>query len=180
MVTKIENVPEELKGLKQWVCWVGADKLPKNPATGGNAMSNNSDTWGSFEQAVKAVDTFGFDGIGFMFANGYFGVDLDHVLDNTDFVDEFVETLQSLWRRYSHTPKSVKAVMASTSSVEVHCQRAREEVVVLRCTVKADTSSVQATFTIQNIHRFVIARKVSRSYTANTFLRMCHKLKQGT
>ena len=95
MVTKIENVPEELKGLKQWVCWVGADKLPKNPATGGNAMSNNSDTWGSFEQAVKAVDTFGFDGIGFMFANGYFGVDLDHVLDNTDFVDEFVETLQS-------------------------------------------------------------------------------------
>ena len=95
MVTKIENVPEELKGLKQWVCWVGADKLPKNPATGGNAMSNNPDTWGSFEQAVKAVDTFGFDGIGFMFANGYFGVDLDHVLDNTDFVDEFVETLQS-------------------------------------------------------------------------------------
>lgn len=95
MVTKIENIPEELKALTQWVCWVGSDKLPKNPATGNNAQSNNPNTWGTFPQAVKACETFGFDGVGFMFANGYFGVDLDHVLSDTDFVDEFVETLQS-------------------------------------------------------------------------------------
>lgn len=27
-----------------------------------------------------------------MFSNGYFDVDLDHIIDNADFVDEFVET----------------------------------------------------------------------------------------
>ena len=95
MVTKIDNIPNELKGLRQWVCWTGLDKVPKNPRTGGNAMSNNPDTWGTFQEAVDACDKFHFDGLGFEFANGYFGVDLDHCLDNVDFCDEFVETLQS-------------------------------------------------------------------------------------
>ncbi len=102
MVTKIENIPEELKKINQWVCWVGADKIPKNPSNGKNAQSNNSSTWGTFKQAVKACETYGFDGIGFMFANGYFGVDLDHCIDNVDFCDEFVETLES----YTEVSKS--------------------------------------------------------------------------
>lgn len=106
MQTKIENLPEELKALPQWVCWVGADKIPKNPATGKNARSNDHKTWGTFQQAVKACDTFSFDGIGFMFANGYFGVDLDHCADNLDFCDEFVETLQS----YAEISKSGSGV----------------------------------------------------------------------
>jgi len=95
MQTRIDNLPQELKDLDQWVCYVGQDKIPKNPATGKNAQSNNPKTWGTFAQAVKACDTFKFDGVGFMFANGYFGVDLDHCADNVDFCDEFVETLQS-------------------------------------------------------------------------------------
>lgn len=90
----IQNIPEELKRLKQWVCWCG-DKIPKNPYTGTNAQSNNPETWSDFETAIKAVEKYHFDGVGFQFANGYFGVDLDHCLDNIDFVDEFVETLQS-------------------------------------------------------------------------------------
>ena len=95
MVTKTENIPAELKKIQQWVCWKGADKVPKNPANGKNAQSNNPKTWGTFEQAVKACETFDLDGIGFMFASPYFGVDLDHCMDKVDFVDEFVETLQS-------------------------------------------------------------------------------------
>ncbi len=89
-----EKIPDELKKCTQWVCWCG-DKLPKNPKTGGNAQSNNPKTWGTFEQALKAVDKYRFDGIGFMFAPPYFGVDLDKCLDNSDFIDEFVEGLQS-------------------------------------------------------------------------------------
>lgn len=95
MVTELNNIPEELKDLEQWVCWVGSDKIPRSPKTGTNAKSNDSKTWGTFKQAVKACKSFGFDGIGFMFANGYFGVDLDHCIDRVDFCDEFVETLQS-------------------------------------------------------------------------------------
>lgn len=87
-------IPQELKKLKQWVCWAG-DKLPKNPVTGGNAMSNNPSTWSDYDTAVQAVKKFHFDGIGFMFAPPYFGVDLDKCIDDTDFVDEFVEGLRS-------------------------------------------------------------------------------------
>ena len=58
-------------------------------------MSNNPSTWSDYETAVKAVEKYGFDGVGFEFAPPYFGVDLDKCLDDTDFVDEFVEGLQS-------------------------------------------------------------------------------------
>lgn len=95
MITKIENIPATLKSVPQWVCWLGADKIPKNAKTGGNAKSNDSSTWADFETAVAACDKYHFDGIGFMFANGFFGVDLDHCIDKVDFCDEFVETLQS-------------------------------------------------------------------------------------
>ena len=95
MLTNISNIPNELRGLKQWVCWAGADKIPKNPYTGGNARSNDSSTWATLQEAATACDKYHFDGVGFMFANGYFGVDLDHCLDKVDFCDEFVETLGS-------------------------------------------------------------------------------------
>lgn len=94
MITNTSNIPSELKELKQWVCF-GNDKVPKSAYTGNNAKSNDSSTWATFEEAVEAVHKYGLQGLGFMFANGYFGVDLDHVLDNADFVDEFVETLGS-------------------------------------------------------------------------------------
>lgn len=87
-------IPQELKELKQWVCWT-QDKIPKNPYTGGNAMANNPSTWSDYDTACNAVKKYGFDGVGFEFAPPYFGVDLDKCIDDTDFVDEFVEGLQS-------------------------------------------------------------------------------------
>lgn len=89
-----DSIPQELKAVKNWVCW-DQDKLPKNPYTGKNAQSNNPETWSDFETAVKACATYGFGGVGFMFTPPYFGVDLDKCLDNSDFIEEFVETLQS-------------------------------------------------------------------------------------
>lgn len=102
MLTKVENIPSELKKVSNWVCCNGQDKIPKNPFNGKNAKSNDPKTWGTFEQAVKACETFGFEYLGFEFAPPYFGVDLDHCLDKLDFVDEFVETLQS----YAEVSKS--------------------------------------------------------------------------
>ena len=49
-----ESIPSELKLVKNWVCWCG-DKLPKNPYTGGNAQSNNQQTWGYFQDALDAI-----------------------------------------------------------------------------------------------------------------------------
>lgn len=95
MQVRVENIPAELKQMPNWVCWQGEAKIPRNPHTGNNAKSNDPATWGTFEEAVAACDKYGFDGLGFEFAPPMFGVDLDHCIDNTDFVDEFVETLQS-------------------------------------------------------------------------------------
>ena len=100
-----ESIPSELKLVKNWVCWCG-DKLPKNPYTGGNAQSNNQQTWGYFQDALDAIEKYKFDGVGFMFAPPYFGVDLDKCIDNTDFVDEFVEGLQS----YNEISRSGKGI----------------------------------------------------------------------
>lgn len=103
MLKQIYNLPEEIRLLPQWVCWCG-DKVPKNPKTGGNAQINNEDSWASFEQAIKACERFGFDGVGFVFrkGGGYFGVDLDHCKENKSFCDEFVDGLQS-YNEYSRS-----------------------------------------------------------------------------
>lgn len=113
MITKTENIPAELKQTQQWVCWTGADKIPKNPYTGRNAKSNDPSTWSDFSTAVNACDKFRFDGIGFMFANGYFGVDLDHCAGDIDFCDEFVDTLQS-YAEYSKSGEGIHIICKGT------------------------------------------------------------------
>ena len=85
------NIPKELKEITQWVCWRlvpdnagGKDrKLPFNPETGKAAASNKPETWTTFENASKAVDRYGYTGLGFMFQKegGIVGVDIDHCYD---------------------------------------------------------------------------------------------------
>lgn len=84
-----ESVPEELKLIPNWVN-ATSDKIPRDPKTGAYAKTTDPTTWGTFEDAVTAKQKYGFDQIGFVFDghNGYFGVDLDHCLDNVDFCDE--------------------------------------------------------------------------------------------
>lgn len=110
---RYRNFPDDLKSVNQFVCWVGADKIPKNPHTGNNAQSNNQSTWGSFDQAAEACERYGFDGVGFMFAPPYFGVDLDHCVDNPDFCNEFVETLQS-YAEYSKSGEGLHIICRGT------------------------------------------------------------------
>ncbi|MDE6539365.1 MAG: hypothetical protein K2K66_04180 [Ruminococcus sp.] len=106
-----EKIPDELKRCPQWVCWrsepdpkshSGIKKIPINPKTGGQAMSNNPETWSDFQTAVTASRDY--SGIGFMFSgSGYFGVDLDDCLPEIDgfyrgeknFVSDFVDSLGS-------------------------------------------------------------------------------------
>ncbi|MDE5584693.1 MAG: hypothetical protein K2J08_13470 [Ruminococcus sp.] len=106
-----ELIPDELKKCPQWVCWQsesdpkshsGIRKIPVNPWTGGQAMSNNPQTWSDFQTAVRASKSY--SGIGFMFSgSGYFGVDLDDCLPEIkgflkgekNFVSDFVDGLKS-------------------------------------------------------------------------------------
>ena len=103
MNTNYYNIPKELQDIPQWVCWKYEEidgkkrKIPKNARTGGNAGTSYPDTWGSFAEAIQACDKYSFDGIGWVFreGSGYFGVDLDHCIDNQVFCDEFINSLKS-------------------------------------------------------------------------------------
>ena len=119
------NIPQELKRLRHWVCWGDANldfenmskeerrkqKLPKNPHTGGNAMANNKDTWGTFIEALSALKRYNFKGLGFMLGEGYFGVDLDNC-DN-ELKTEFVDTLQS-YSEYSMSGNGIHIICKGT------------------------------------------------------------------
>lgn len=83
----LDNIPEELKGLRRWVCWVyekrdpsdkDYSKQPKIAGSGRNASSTNPATWVSFEQASRAYATGRYSGIGIVLdGDGLAGVDLD-------------------------------------------------------------------------------------------------------
>ncbi|MGN1457409.1 MAG: phage/plasmid primase, P4 family [Acutalibacteraceae bacterium] len=78
-----KDIPQELKDLKQWVCY--RDKAPLSPLYNGNASPTNPDHWGTFEQAVRAIEKYNYKGIGFVFTDTtpYCGIDIDHCI-NTD------------------------------------------------------------------------------------------------
>lgn len=73
----LDNIPEELRVLPQWVVTLGdGDKRPINPRTGRMASVVDPTTWGTFAEAVQA----GYPHIGFVLASTdpYCIIDLDN------------------------------------------------------------------------------------------------------
>lgn len=76
-----ENIPDELKTYDHWVAH--RNKEPYDPKTGGRASTTDSRTWAPFLEALDALESGAYDGIGFVFSSGdpYVGVDLDGCRD---------------------------------------------------------------------------------------------------
>lgn len=127
---KYSAVPEELRKLKNWVCWKavpdershsGISKKPINAVTGEYAKSNDPSTWTDFQTAVSA--SVHFAGIGFMFGNSpYFGVDLDDMPEDLEDyrnggadnrIAEFVHELQS-YAEYSQSGNGIHIICRGT------------------------------------------------------------------
>ena len=110
-----DSVPEYLKERVCWICWREEDrdgettKVPVNPHTGSFASSTDSDTWGTFEEAVDAhageeIET---SGVGFVFdpEDTLVGIDLDDCRDPdtgqpTEEAKEIINSLGS-WTEVS-------------------------------------------------------------------------------
>lgn len=72
------RIPQELKQLNQWVCAWDSSKIPMKSFERKAASSIDSDTWGTFDQAERAVEDGHYDHLGFVFAdNGIVGIDID-------------------------------------------------------------------------------------------------------
>jgi len=69
-----DNIPVELRALRQWVAADANNKAPLNPRTGQPASVTDPGTWGTFDEAIKRGPR-----IGFVFTTGdpYCGIDLD-------------------------------------------------------------------------------------------------------
>ena len=82
---RYDNIPQELRVLKQWVCANDNSKVPMQANCPYPASSTNPDTWASFEDAVWAVEHGYYDHIGFVFSdNGIVGIDLDDAVDTLE------------------------------------------------------------------------------------------------
>ncbi|MDH5099773.1 phage/plasmid primase, P4 family [Lactobacillus kefiranofaciens] len=90
-MTKFTNyslIPKELINLKQWglfqLKWLPErekyTKIPKNPYNFSAGKSNDQRTWSDFETALRALHKYPqADGLAFYFANGFVGLDIDHI-----------------------------------------------------------------------------------------------------
>lgn len=100
-----KNTPYVLRDKKCFVCWKFVyynekgepyskpQKVPFSPHYDGMALSSSQNgshfkTWGTFEEACKAVDKFGYDGIGIMFGNGIMGIDIDGCIKNGEITEQ--------------------------------------------------------------------------------------------
>ncbi|GHT02027.1 hypothetical protein AGMMS50276_31460 [Synergistales bacterium] len=108
-----QNIPHELKTLKQWCVWKSLNrngkiaKIPHIAGSSGYAKANDAATWSGFDDAMRTYSAGRCDGIGFMFARDgdYTGVDLDSCFGEdgtlTPEADGIVKRLNS------YTEKSV-------------------------------------------------------------------------
>ena len=122
---KMRKLPRELCELFEYSQWVAyrivanehkgkPDKLPLNPHDGSNARANDASTWGTYDEALRYAFQNGLrgkaGGIGFEFANGYAGIDLDDVVlaggTLKPFADEVVRMMDS-YTEYSPSGKGL-------------------------------------------------------------------------
>ena len=103
----LNNIPEELKKLPQWVCAEANNKCPKSVLTYGYASSTNPSTWGSFGAACMAVENEVFDHIGFVFNdNGIIGIDIDDGFTEDGFMSELAADIIGKCKSYTEKSKS--------------------------------------------------------------------------
>lgn len=86
-----DGIPHEMRSYPQWVVWRYEDtdapkptKVPYSARTGRLASVTDSDTWTSYDEAVAAMSSGWYSGIGFVLTNAdpYAFIDLDDTKGN--------------------------------------------------------------------------------------------------
>jgi hypothetical protein len=103
----LNNIPEEIKRLPQWVCTKGDSKIPRIAKVDVPASSTNPDTWEDFEVARESVEQGIHDYVGFVFNdNGIVGIDLDDAFDEDGFMSELAADIVGRCKSYTEKSKS--------------------------------------------------------------------------
>lgn len=101
------NIPEELRRLKQWVCVSANSKAPQKALTFYPASTVNPATWSTFEDALLSVRMGFHDYIGFVFNdNGIVGIDLDDAFNDIGASPTANDILEKCYGTYVEYSKS--------------------------------------------------------------------------
>lgn len=105
--SNINNIPQALHDLNQWVVWK-KDKKPRNARTGTLASVANPSTWSTFQEACDAVQKKKASGVGFVFTNDdpYVGIDLDHVIDDDGQITPYAQDIIDRFDSYTEISQS--------------------------------------------------------------------------
>lgn len=106
----LQNIPRELINRPCWVAWK-ASKIPINPLNGQNAKANSPKTWGTFDQALDAVQRFNAAGVGFQLGSGdsdIFCIDLDHCIDDDGVFTPEADSVINIMDTYTEISPSGK------------------------------------------------------------------------
>ena len=102
-----DNIPQELRVLRQWVCANDCSKVPMQATRPYPASSTNPATWSSFEEAVGAVLDGYYDYIGFVFNdNGIVGIDIDDGYTHTGNLSPIAMDVLGNCNSYTEKSKS--------------------------------------------------------------------------
>ena len=103
----LDNIPEDLKRLNQWVCTKGDSKVPMDAETTYPASSTNPMSWSSFDSAKTVVRERYFDYVGFVFNdNGIVGIDIDDGYDEDGLMSELAADIIGRCESYTEKSKS--------------------------------------------------------------------------
>lgn len=113
-----EKIPQELKDTGGWCVWRYEQresrdkptKVPYNPRTGGRAMSNNPNTFTSYQEAVNALERGGYDGLGVGIFSGLCAIDIDGCLDEDGTPSPLAVDVISTMESYTETSPSGRGV----------------------------------------------------------------------
>ena len=85
-------------------------KLPFNPITHLPIKTNDSSTWSTYDNCIKALNEHSYDGIGFIFSTNdpYIGIDIDNI-NNKELVKELITLLDS-YTEYSPSRKGLHII----------------------------------------------------------------------
>lgn len=136
IVELLDNIPEELRRRPQWLVWklekrdVKPTKVPYIAGGVGRASSTDSETWRSFDEAVAALQTGRYDGVGFVFTSGdpYAGVDLDGCRDpETGVLEQWATEIVRNLDGYAEVSPSGKGVHIIVRGKAPNKKRSRVE-----------------------------------------------------
>lgn len=103
----LQNIPEEIKSLKQWVGVSADSKIPMKLFSPYAASSTNPATWGSFVGVERAMELNAIAYPGFVFNdNGIVGVDIDDGYDEEGFLSPLAVDIIGKCKSYTEKSKS--------------------------------------------------------------------------